>query len=390
MKKITADSIFTISGQVLKNHVLVFNNDGIILQIDTIDKHTNGDVLQLPGAIVPGFVNTHTHTELSFMKDMIPRGGGLTQFIIDLLSIRNTTREVITEAIDKADQEMWNDGIVAVGDISNTADALEMKKKSKIHYHTFIETLGYRADKADELFNSAVALLQQHRKNGLQSSIAPHAPYSLSRNLWEHISLYISLASDVTSIHMAESNEELTYCYDGSGAMNNILEYLKYPEETFTPFGMRSIQSIWPYMEHAAQTIMVHNTFLSQVDFDFIGEGLKKIWFCTCPNANLYIEKLLPDYNLWMNNTKQICVGTDSLASNSQLSIWEELKTIHNNNPEIEIHDLLSWATINGANALLMDKVIGSIDINKKPGLVHLDFNPVSQNIWDAVPRRVI
>lgn len=189
---------------------------------------------------------------------------------------------------------------------------------------------------------------------------------------------------------MAESNEELTYCYDGSGAMNNILEYLKYPEETFTPFGMRSIQSIWPYMEHAAQTIMVHNTFLSQVDFDFIGEGLKKIWFCTCPNANLYIEKLLPDYNLWMNNTKQICVGTDSLASNSQLSIWEELKTIHNNNPEIEIHDLLSWATINGANALLMDKVIGSIDINKKPGLVHLDFNPVSQNIWDAVPRRVI
>jgi cytosine/adenosine deaminase-related metal-dependent hydrolase len=390
VKKITSDFIYTVSGQVLKNHVLIVNDDGVILNIDSIDKHTNGDVLTLTGAIVPGFVNTHTHTELSFLKNKIAKGGGLSRFIVDLLSVRNAGKDEIQQAIEDADREMWNKGIVAVGDIANTADALTIKQKSGIRYHTFIETLGYKEEKSNEIFNESVALLQQHKQAGLSASIAPHAPYSLSRNLWEHISLYISLTSEVTSIHMAESNEELTYVYDGSGSMKKILEYLKYPEETFTPFGLRSIQSVWPYMEHAAQTIMVHNTFLAQVDFDFLEGVLKKIWFCTCPSANIYIEKLLPDYKLWMSNTNRICVGTDSLASNSQLSIWEELKTIHNNFPEIEIHDLLCWATLNGAKALRMNNEFGSIEVNKKPGLVHLEYNPGNQNIWEANVRRII
>lgn len=390
MKKITADYIYTISGKTCTDHVLVLNDEGTILQISPIETFDKTEIEHYKGALVPGFVNAHTHLELSFLKNKIARGGGLSRFIIDLLSQREAAQEIIQDAIHTADQEMFENGIVAVGDIANTSDTIAAKQKSNLNYHTFIEALGYREDKADALFNDAVQMMQQYKQAGLKSSIAPHAPYSLSRALWEHISLYISLSPEVTSIHMAESNEELTYCYDGSGPMNDILKYLKYDEETFTPFGLRSLQAVWPYIEHASQTLLVHNTFMNQVDFDFLSERKKNVWLCTCPNANLYIEKTLPDYLLWMNNTSQICIGTDSLASNDVLSIWNEILTIHKHHPEIEVFELLRWGTWNGAKALRIDATYGSFEKNKKPGVVLLQYNPAHETIWDAQLKRII
>lgn len=384
MKKFTADFIYTIDGPALRNHVIITDDDGTIKAIDSIKNHTDGDVLRLKGAVCPGFINTHTHLELSYLKGMITPGQGLTQFIINLLEHRNAEKELIEESILNADFDMWNNGIVAVGDIANTPDSIQIKAKSKIIYHTFIETLGYRDDKANTLFDESINLLQLFKKNKLSASIAPHAPYSLSRSLWEHISLYISLAREITSIHIAESNEELNYCYDGSGPMNKILEYLKYPEDTFTPYGLRSIQAVWPYMEHAKQILMVHNTFMAQSDFDLMQDRKKSVWLCTCPNANLYIEKRLPDYALWKKNTDQICIGTDSLASNNGLSVWDEIISIHSKYSKLSIEELLQWATLNGAKALMIEDQLGSITINKKPGFVHLEFDPDKQLIWDA------
>jgi cytosine/adenosine deaminase-related metal-dependent hydrolase len=368
----------------------VLNDDGTIIQISPADNFDITEVQQFSGALVPGFINCHTHLELSFLKNKIARGGGLTHFILDLLAKREADQDIIQQAIHDADIEMYDNGIVAVGDIANTSDTILQKLKSRLYYHTFIETLGYREDKAEAIFNEAVSLLQDYKQAKLKAVIAPHAPYSLSRALWEHISLYISLTTDICSIHMAESNEELNYCYDGSGTMNKILEFLKYEEDTFTPFGMRSLQAVWPYIEHAKQTLLVHNTFLNQVDFDFISESKHKIWLCTCPNANLFIEKVMPDYKLWLKNTSQICIGTDSLASNDRLSIWDEILTIHKLYPDLEFNVLLSWATLNGAKALCIDSQYGSIEINKKPGVVLLEYHPAQETVWDARVKRII
>ncbi len=390
MRKITADIIYTISGETLKDHVLCIDEDGTILKIDSMNQHNSSEVLQLRGALIPGFVNAHTHLELSFMKDKIRRGNGLSKFIVDLLSIRQVKEEIIQEAIMRADEEMHQNGIVAVGDIANTTNALRYKKESALFYYTFIETLGYAEERADEIFNEAVALIKLHKQADLQTSLAPHAPYSLSRRLWEHLSMYYSISPELTSIHMLESKEEINYCYDGSGAMKSILEYLKYPEETFTPYGLRSIRAVWPYMEHTSRILMVHNTFMTQNDFNFIGKQINKIWLCTCPKANLYIENKLPDYEVWKKNTSQICIGTDSLASNNTLSVWEELKTIHHYNPELEVQDLLKWGTLNGANALGINNRLGSIEKDKKPGIIQLEYNPAQQTLWDAQLHRII
>jgi len=89
----------------------------------------------------------------------------------------------------------------------------------------------------------------------------------------------------------------------------------------------------------------------------------------TCPNANLYIENRLPDYELLRNSGFRTCIGTDSLASNHTLSILDEMKTIGNTVPNISMEELLTWACVNGAEALDISNWAGSLEVGKKPGI---------------------
>ena len=99
------------------------------------------------------------------------------------------------------------------------------------------------------------------------------------------------------------------------------------------------------------------------------------MFFCVCPNANTYIGNPLPDIDLLQQYQAAITVGTDSLASNNQLSILAELQTIHRHFPQIETKELLQWATSNGARALQLNDVIGSFEPGKKPGVLIVSEN---------------
>ena len=125
--------------------------------------------------------------------------------------------------------------------------------------------------------------------------------------------------------------------------------------------------------------IAVHNTFISKEDLTFtksyIENRTSNIAFCLCPNANLYIENNLPPIDLLVKNNCTIVLGTDSLASNHQLNMLEEIKTIQQYYPKIELQTLLQWATSNGAAALQMKEKLGSFEKGKKPGLVLIEEN---------------
>jgi cytosine/adenosine deaminase-related metal-dependent hydrolase len=96
-------------------------------------------------------------------------------------------------------------------------------------------------------------------------------------------------------------------------------------------------------------------------------------FWCLCPNANQYIEKTMPPIELLQKHDAKIIVGTDSLASNWSLNILDELKTIQKYNPSIPLAEMLTWATLNGALALQMDKRLGSFETGKKPGVVLIE-----------------
>jgi cytosine/adenosine deaminase-related metal-dependent hydrolase len=120
-----------------------------------------------------------------------------------------------------------------------------------------------------------------------------------------------------------------------------------------------------PYFDEH-KIIAVHNTYANKDDLDFAGN----INYCICLNANLYIENKVPPLELLMSADANIIIGTDSLASNQSLNMWNEIQSIQKHFPDIEVETILKWATSNGASALNINEKYGSFQKGKSPGVV--------------------
>ena len=112
--------------------------------------------------------------------------------------------------------------------------------------------------------------------------------------------------------------------------------------------------------------------------------------FCLCPNANLYIENTLPPVEMLIKNNCSITLGTDSIASNWSLNILDEMKTLQNHFSFLSLEKLLQWATVNGARALQMDKIFGSFEKGKKPGIVLIENVENGKLTKESTSKRIL
>lgn len=368
MRKISADYIFPGNATPIKNGVIIVDDNGLILELlNPLQDAINWEeVEKYEGIICPGFVNAHCHLELSYLKGKLSKHTQLHNFVKEIISIRdNFTSEERTHAIKIAQQEMINNGIVAVGDIANGNSTFSIKKNSKIKYHTFIEVFGSDPQIANEAFLHAKNTYNQYfDKNS--ASITPHATYSVSDNLTKLINQHATDNNSLISIHNQETASENSYFKEGKGSLFSFLEIAKKTNNTFQPTGENALPSFLGKYKELSKILLIHNTFTNKKDIEWANDYSDNIYWCFCPNANLYIENTLPDFNLFIH--EKCTIGTDSLASNWSLSILDELKTITANYPSIPLEKLIQWATYNGAEFLGFNE-LGSIEINKKPGL---------------------
>ena len=158
----------------------------------------------------------------------------------------------------------------------------------------------------------------------------------------------------------------------------------------FTPTKTTSLQSVLPYLEAAAKTIWVHNSFTSVSDISAVQATNTDAYWCLCPSANEYIENTMPPVQLLREQHANIIVGTDSYASNWSLNMLNELKKIQAHHPEIPLAEMLTWITSNGARALQMEDTLGSIEKGKKPGLVLIENSIKRNGMEDARSLRII
>jgi cytosine/adenosine deaminase-related metal-dependent hydrolase len=168
-----------------------------------------------------------------------------------------------------------------------------------------------------------------------------------------------------------ETSAEESFLKERTGSLMTTYEQSGLLPETLETAGSHEI-TILNEVTTSGNLILVHNTFIGKETIKKL-KGRKNLFYCLCPNSNLYIENKLPPVNLLLDESCEIVVGTDSLASNFTLSILEELKTLQCNFPGLKLEDLISWATINGARALVSNDTFGSIETGKKPGLLVLE-----------------
>jgi len=392
MRKISADYIYPVSAPPVSDGLLITDDEGRILEIGQLADHDPASVERYAGALVPGFINTHCHLELSHMQGLVDTGTGLLPFLQKVVKFRGFPEEEILEAIDRADQYMYDNGIVAVGDISNQLDTKARKAQSKIKYYTFVEMFDFMQDSmSEQAFEQYKAVYDGYgpQADGNRISCVPHSPYTVSQSLFRKINA-VNAPGGTVSIHNQETGHENELFLNKGGGFLGFFQDFGFSMDHFRATGQTSIHYALANLDPSQRTIFVHNAMSRPSDIEAAKTWNQQVYWATCPNANLYIENNLPHYQYFIDADARVTIGTDSLTSNWQLSVLEEMKTIARYQSYVPFETLLRWATLNGAEALGYEEELGSFEVGKKPGLNLLNLGPEQELGMDAVARKVI
>ena len=365
MKQFAANYIFPVTSKPIKNGIVVTDDSGTIIQIiDTKGKLSEQPNIQFfNGVIVPGFINSHTHLELSYLKDAIPYNCGHIDFIRNIVNAIEK-KIVDFDKIASADLLMKNNGIVAIADISNTINSSEIKKRSTIYYHTFIEQADFFSK---QYYDKAIEQFEIIKRHFSVYSLVGHAPYSTSIDF---IKKSAEISKNVYSLHNQEApDEDLMY----QRAKGEILQLMfqRGLKNNFNPTNQSTIKSYLPkIVREDLNILLVHNVYTTEEEIKWAEKISNNLYWVLCPLSNKYIQNIEINYKKFMKQNCKITLGTDSLASNRTLSILEEMKFFE----EIDFEEILKWATINGAKALKIENKYGSIEKGKQPGLNLIEY----------------
>ncbi len=384
---LTADSIHDGFRFLPKGAALEVSDDGTVVAVH--ESLGNMEAKHMEGILCPGFVNVHCHLELSHLKGCFEEGKGLIPFLQKVPSLRiKFSEEEKKLARLAAYDELLKNGVVAVGDIANVDDTLDVRVSDKLHVQTFVECMGFLDFNAAQRFQVSKDVLeafatQKGNTKKLRQTLVPHAPYSVSKTLFGLINK--EQEGSLISIHNQESAEENLFYKSKQGKVRELLQGLGIDDKDFVPSGKNSLPTYIEWFSATHPMIFVHNTCSNRADIQIAQKHFHQTFWCLCPNANLFLENKLPEVCMMMEENATLCLGTDSLASNHQLSIMNEMLVLKKHFTFLNWETLLQWATINGAKALQMEDELGSFELGKKPGILqitNLETVPIINRIF--------
>lgn len=395
MNRIAAEYVFTGSGESpLRNGYVEYTSDGTVTAVGT-----STDIASEPdfrkGAIVPGFVDSHCHLELSHLQGKFVKGTGMSGFINQINELRDfTSRENRMAAAARWMDILWRQGVSAVADISNCDETFSLKSGSPLYTRTFLEVFGTEPRDCAAIMSGVRKLASEARTYGIDAAPTPHACYTMSPELVTAVSAD-GLASGFLSYHSEESMEEEDLMVSGTGALaeNYRGRHLSTPPVTGKPSLCYFVDRLLkvhepPFREHI---LLVHNVCLGQEALDYASEYLENVWWAVCPLSNIFIHNTLPPIPLMRKNGLKITVGTDSLSSNDTLDMVKEMYCLQEAFNDVPLEEIVRWATLNGAEFLSREDVLGSLEQGKKPGIVWIrNISPEGRLLRDSVSERII
>jgi cytosine/adenosine deaminase-related metal-dependent hydrolase len=372
VKRITASYIYTLdAGEPIRNGFVEYDDtDGTILNVGEC---ASDEVVQ-DCAIVPGFVNSHCHVELSHLHGKFVKGTGMAGFIDQINALRDWAgNDVKTKLVQQWMDKMWKDGVSAMADISNDESSFPVKKTHDMYTRTFLEVFGSEPEMCDGVMKDVAQLQKIADEAGIDAAPTPHSCYTMSSQLLS-ASADAGMERGFISYHSQESQEEEDLVRSGSGAMyeNRKRSGMSTPPvtgESSLKYFIDRLAAVRkaPYDE---RILLVHNVCLSQGDIDAARKVMKNVYWAICPLSNIFIHNALPPIGLMRENGLDITLGTDSLSSNDDLDMVKEIICLHENFPEVPMNEIFTWACLNGARFLMKDSELGSLSVGKRPGIV--------------------
>ena len=332
-------------------------------------------------AVLPGLVNAHTHLELTHLQGQLPRRRPLTQWLFALRN-RRLRGEKLRQAVAQGAAAAVAAGTTTLGDVCHNNQAWRALKSSPLRKLCFAETLGI-----GPLTDSAIPKLKRElagirKAEKLRFGVAPHAPYSTADSVYRQAIEIARKRDMIVATHLAETEAERQFTLRGSGKFFEFLAHMGLIDSTVAIHACTPLAFAQRVGLFDGPCILAHANFIDNEEFEILRTSGASVAYC--PRSNDFFGRSGHRYAEMLAAGINVCLGTDSLASNASLEMLEEMRRVRLDG-KVDSFTILRMATLNGARALAWDDEVGSLTPGKMADWISVEVPPDATNPVEAI-----
>ncbi len=364
---IRARHVVPIDGRPITNGALRIER-GRITEVGTAKRAEGTPVVDFGDAVVlPGFVNAHTHLELTHLLDRVPPTPDFVDWIDRLQATRAPAKEAGSVCIESARKGMRLSvaaGVTTVGDItSRPAEVRPALAHGPLRVVSFGEVIATGTIRDQLAGRLQAAIDASDATKYLTVGVSPHAAYTVEHDGIRACVDEAARAEMRLCMHLAESLEELRYLRDGDGPMRAFLDRLGVWDTVIQCPRLAPVPFAHTCGVLNNRTVLAHCNYVSDEDIGLLASTRTQVAYC--PRTHAAFEHPPHRFRDMLDASINVCIGTDSLASNPSLSVLDEVRFLHSRYPDFNTHTLLEMITLRGARALGVDHLTGSLTPGK-------------------------
>lgn len=369
--------VLPIDGRPIKNGAVRVVGTRIA-EVGPVQSMDGTPVIDFGDAVIlPGLVNAHTHLELTRFAGSVPPGPDFIEWIERLVSLgveHSEDADFFASAAREGAGQSLTAGVTTVGDITARPRAIRpVLSHGPLRVVSFGEVIAIgnrRGLLADRL---QAAVDRSDDSDYLTAAVSPHAPYTIEP---AGIQACIHAAEEFdlrVGMHLAETQQEGEFTQTGAGLFRRYLENLGVYDQSIECPRMTPIELAHRNGVLTERTILAHCNYVSRAEIELMASCGVHVAYC--PRTHSAFGHDAHPFRQMLAAGVNVCIGTDSLASNPSLSVLDELRHIRDACPDFDGNILLELATIRGADALGLKDELGSLTPDKSADLTVVPFD---------------
>jgi cytosine/adenosine deaminase-related metal-dependent hydrolase len=367
---VRARIVVTMDGAPIENGAVAVSGNRIVDvgRFDDIKTRNAGNTLDLgEQVLLPGLINAHCHLDYTCLRGKILPQKSFTDWIQAINAEKSElSPKNHLASINDGFEEAKRFGTTAIANLTAFPELIS-QVLPPVRTCWFAEMIDIRApERANELVDSAIESLDRARPPGAPWGLAPHALFTASSNLFRYCENIAQRDNILLTTHLAESREEMQMFRDGSGPLYEFMRSIgrpmddcgtKTPLELFLDLIGSGGSPNRPYLSW----IVTHLNELTEKDFELLERSNSKFHVVHCPRSHNYFDHSPFAFDRLRSFGFNICLGTDSLASNESLSLFAEMRAFQKEFPSVSAEEIFQMVTVNPARASRYENALGQI-----------------------------